>query len=195
MNGYPDNVIDKTIARKLKDFTSPISHTMNKRPVYLHLIWLETPSVGLENKIKASVEKCFFAVEQCVIFTSRPLLPAIKKDVLPASLLSNVIYDFSYHCDSRYVGRNKSQQLQDRIHQHVPKFIRTGQIPTSRNISTRSGKLSTPVMFNESAIGQPPLDNPMCAKNYGRHSRHRRLERYQLQVRHKQDWGRGFIFY
>ena len=90
MNGYPDHVLEKTIARKSKDFTSPTSHTMKKCLVYLHLPWLGTPSVGLENKIKANVEKCFFAVEQCVIFTSRPLLPPIKKDLLPASLLSNV---------------------------------------------------------------------------------------------------------
>ena len=82
MNGYPDHVIEKTIARKLKDFTSPTSHTVKKCSVYLHLPWLGTPSVGLENKIKASVEKYSFAVEQRVSFTSRPLLPAIKKDVL-----------------------------------------------------------------------------------------------------------------
>ena len=81
---------EKTIARKLKDFTSPTSHTMKKCLVYLHLPWLGTPSVRLENKIKANVEKCFFAVEQRVIYTSRPLLSAIKKDVLPASLLCNV---------------------------------------------------------------------------------------------------------
>ena len=54
--------------------------------VYLHLPCLETPLVRYETKIKASVEKCFFAVEQLAIFTSRPLLPAIKKDVLPALL-------------------------------------------------------------------------------------------------------------
>ena len=138
---------------------------MKKCPVYLHLPCLGTPSVGLKNKIKASVEKCFFVVEQRVIFTSRPLLPAIKKNVLPASLLSNVIYYFSCHCDSRYVGRT-SQQLQDRIHQHVPKFIKTGQCPNFRNISTRSDKSSTPVIFSDSAIGQHFLDNSICTKNY-----------------------------
>ena len=90
MNGYPEHVIEKTYARKLKDFTSPTSHAMKKCLVYLHLPWLGTPSVRLENKIKVNVEKCFFAVEQCVIYTSRPLLSAIKKDVLPALLLSNV---------------------------------------------------------------------------------------------------------
>ena len=85
--------------------------------------------------------------------------------MLPASLLSNVVYNFSCHCDSRYVGRT-SQRLQDRIRQHVPKFIRTGQTPNSHNISTRSGKFSTPVMFNDSAIGQNLLDNSICTKNY-----------------------------
>ena len=100
----------------------------------------------------------------CYFYIS-PTSPAIKKDVLPASLLSNLVHNFLCHCDSRYVG-HRSQRLQNRIRQHVPKFIRTGQIPNSRNISTRSGKFSTPVMFNESAIGQNYSDNPMCAKNY-----------------------------
>ena len=64
-------------------------------------------------KIKVSVERCFFAIEQHVIFTSRPLLPAIKKDMLSASLLSNVVYNFLCHCDSQYIGCT-SQQLQDK---------------------------------------------------------------------------------
>ena len=126
---------------------------------------LGTFLVRLENKIKASVEKCFFAVEQCVIFTSCSLLPAIKKDVLPVSLLSNVVYKFSCYCDSWYVGCT-SQQLQDRIRQNNLKFIRTSQIPNAHNIFACSGKSSTPVMFTESVIGQHLLDNSICIKNY-----------------------------
>ena len=78
--------------------------------------------------------------------------------------LSNVVYNFLCHCDSRYVGCT-SQQLQHRIFQHVPKFVRTGQIPTSRNIPTYSEISSNPVMFSKSAIDQHLLDNPMCSKN------------------------------
>ena len=89
----------------------------------------------------------------------------IEKHIKHCTLLCNVVYNFSCHCDSQYVDRT-SQRLQDRIRQHVPKFIRTGQIPNSRNISTRSGKSSTPVMFSDSAIGQHLLDNPICAQNY-----------------------------
>ena len=91
--------------------------------------WLGTPSVGLENKIKASVEKCFFAVKQCVIFTCCPFLPAIKKDVLPALLLINIVYNFSCHHDSWYIGCT-FQQLQDRICQHMPKFIKLAKFQT-----------------------------------------------------------------
>ena len=165
MNGYPDYVIEKINAHKLKTFTSLTSHTVNKCPVYLDMPWLEIPSVGLKNKIKTSVKKCFFEVKQRVIFTSLPLLSAIKKNVLPVSLLRNVVYNFLCHCDSRYVGRT-FQRLQDRVRQHVPKFIRTGQIPNYCNISTRSGKSSTPVMFNEFVIAQHLLDNLICAKNH-----------------------------
>ena len=85
-------------------------------------------TVRRKSKIKAIVEKCFFAVEQRVIFTSRPLLPAIKKNMLPASLLSNVVYTFSCHCNSQYVGRTY-QQLLDRTRQHVSKFIKTSHTP------------------------------------------------------------------
>ena len=98
-------------------------------------------------------------------FRSLPPLFATEKDVLPASLSSNVVCNFSCHCDSRYVGRT-SQRLPDSNCQHVPKFIKTGQIPNSRNTSTRFCKSSTPVMLSESAIGQHLFDNSMCAQYY-----------------------------
>ena len=60
----------------------------------------------------------------------------IEKDVLPASQQSNIVYEFSCHCDSRYVGRT-SQRLQDRIKQHVPKSVRTGQVSQDRKAFNR----------------------------------------------------------
>ena len=63
MNGYLNHVIEKKNACKSKDFTSPTSHTVKKCPLYLHLPWLETPSIGLENKIKASVKNYFFSID------------------------------------------------------------------------------------------------------------------------------------
>ena len=93
-------------------------------------------------------------------------------------LLSNVVDNFLCHCDSRYIGCT-SQRLQDRICQHMPKFIRTGQIPNSHNISTHSGKSSTPVMFSDSAIGQHLLDTLFASKITGM----KNLQFFHLVVR------------
>ena len=43
--------------------------------------------------------------------------------ILPAIQKSFAIYEYKCHCDSRYVGRT-AQRLQDRIKQHVSKWLR-----------------------------------------------------------------------
>ena len=65
-------------------------------------------------QIKTAVKHCYFAVEPCIVYTTRQLLPAAKKGVLPAFHQSNIVYQFLCHCNSRYVGRT-SQRLQQRI--------------------------------------------------------------------------------
>ena len=47
----------------------------------------------------------FCAVKQRFGYSTNKLLSATNKDVLLALQKSNVIYQFSCHCDSRYVGR------------------------------------------------------------------------------------------
>ena len=42
------------------------------------------------------------------------MLPVTRKDVLPTTLKSSVIYEYLCHCDSRYVGKT-SQRLRGRI--------------------------------------------------------------------------------
>ena len=96
-----------------------------------------------------------------ILFTSS----CNQKGCVTCFSFKQVVYNFLCHCDSRCVGCI-SQQLQNRIRQQVREFIKTGPILNVRNISTRSGKSSTPVVFSESAIGQHLLDNPMYAKNY-----------------------------
>lgn len=93
------------------------------------------------------------------------MLPATKKDRVPTTQQSNVVYQFSYYCDSSYVGRT-SQRLQDRIKQHVPK--RALEPITQRQLPPRSCKsqLSTQSLSCESAIGQHLLCNKDCAANY-----------------------------
>ena len=97
------------------------------------------------------------------------ILPAIEKDVLPTNHRSNLIHEFVCHCDSRYVGRT-SQRLQDRIKQHVPKFIlnnsTTSKIRSSLSRACKTDDNSSQPCFHESAIGQHLLDNKECASQY-----------------------------
>ena len=122
---------------------------------------------GLKNK--SAVKQCFSAVEPRVVYSTNELLSAINKDVLPALQKSNVIYQFSCHCDSRYVGRT-SQRLQDRIKQHVPKSIRSCSSSQKRLLPARRCKSSTQTntqpLTSDSVIGLHLLQNPNCAQHY-----------------------------
>jgi len=111
------------------------------------------------------VKRCFFSVEPRVVFTTRQLLPATKKDVLPSHHQSNVIYQFVCHCDSRYVGRT-SQRVQERIKQHIPKSITNPLTPHIRQSLPRPGKATSPSQFHQSAFDQHLLDNAQCALHY-----------------------------
>ena len=82
---------------------------------------------------------------------------------------SNVIYQFSCHCDSGYVGRT-FQRLQDRIKQHVSKSIRSCSSSQKRSLPARRCKSSTQTnnqsLASDSAIGLHLLQNPICAQHY-----------------------------
>jgi len=115
-----------------------------------------------EKQITSAVKGCFFSVEPRVVFTTRQLLPATKKDVLPSHHQKNVIYQFVRHCDSRYVGRT-SQRLEERIKQHIPKSITNPPTPHIRQSLPCPGKDTSPRQFHETAISQTLLDKAQCA--------------------------------
>ena len=112
------------------------------------------------------MKRCFFFIEPRVIFNTRQLLPATKKDLLPSHNHSNVICQFVCHCDSRYVGL-RSQSLEEQIKQHVPRSIANPPASYNRQSLSRSCKASIrPQQFHESSNGQHLLDNPQCALHY-----------------------------
>ena len=139
-----------------------------KCPVYLRLPWLGSVSTQFEKQVKSAVKLCFSAVEPRVVYSTNGLLSATNKDVLPALQKSNVLYRFSCHCDSRYVGHT-SQRLQDRIKQHVPKSIRSCSFK-KRLLPARRCKSSTQTntqsLASDLAIGLHVLQNPTCAQHY-----------------------------
>ena len=93
------------------------------------------------------------------------MLSVARKDVLPTTLKSSVVYEYSCHCDSRYVGQT-SQRLQDRIKQHVPKWLQQQAKRPTRSQPGRSCKLKRNNPDCDSAVGQHLLDNEQCAANY-----------------------------
>ena len=126
--------------------------------------WIGENSLKFERKIKLSINNCFGAVQPQVIFSTRRILPAIHKDILPTFQQSNVVYEYVCHCDSRYVGRT-SQRLQDRICQHVPKSIRN-RTSQERKQPERPGKLANSIPHCDSAIENHLLHNQKCASHY-----------------------------
>ena len=125
--------------QKIHQFHRPTQLGQKKCPVYLHLSWLGNVSMRYERQIKTAVKRCYFAVEPRIVYTTRLLLPAAQKDVLPALYQSNIVYQFLCHCDNRYVGRT-SQRPQQRIKQHVPKTILQGLTSQDRSLFARSCK-------------------------------------------------------
>ena len=118
-------------------------------------------------QIKTAVKCCYFAVEPRIVYTTRQLLPAAKKNVLPTFHQSNIAYQFLCHCDGQYVGRT-SQRLQQRIKQHVPKTILQEHISQDRSTLACSCKpiRSFKAETSFSAIGQHLLQNPTYTHEY-----------------------------
>ena len=136
-----------------------------KCPVYLRVPWIDKPPTNLEKEVKTTVESCYGSVSTRLVFTSKCMLLVARKDVLPTTQKSFVIYEYKCHCDCRYVGRT-SQRLQDRIKQHVPQWLRQQLTSPRRSQPHRSCKQNDTKTDSDSAIGQHLLENEQCVINY-----------------------------
>ena len=95
---------------------------------------------------------------------STAVLPSTKKDSVPTTQKSCVVYEFLCRFEARYVGRT-TQRLADRIKQHVPTSIKK-KSSTVRKRPPRICKNISSKINCESAIGQHLITNPECAKTY-----------------------------
>ena len=108
-------------------------------------------------------------MEPHVVYSANNLLSAIKNNVLSALQKSfYVIYQFSYHCYSQYVGRT-SRRLSDRIKLYVSKSIcscssQKRLLPVHRCKSSAQTKTQSPA--SDSAIGLHLSRNLTCAQDY-----------------------------
>ena len=152
------------MSKKIVLFDRKPKERPQKCSIYLKLPWIGKISLNFEKQTKIAINRCYQAVEPRIIFTTRKILPAIHKDVLPFLQQSMVVYQYVCHCDCRYVGRT-SQRMQDRINQHIPRCI-SDKRPT-KNLPNRECKISsTPSVYCNSAIGQHLLENKECAKHF-----------------------------
>ena len=164
-NGYPELIIDSSISKKIAQFFMPKRFGPEKCPIYLRVPWIGKASISLDKNVKMAVESCYGSVTTRVVFTSKRTLPVARKDVLPITLKSSVIYEYSCHCDSRYVVRTL-QRLQDRIKQDVPKWLQQQAKRPTQSQHGRSCKLKRNNPDCDSAIRQHLLDNEQCVANY-----------------------------
>ena len=100
-NGYPEAIINTVMTKKINQFRRPTQLGSKKCPVYLYLPWLGSVSLRYEMQIKTAVKRCYFAVELCIVYTTRQFLPAAKKDVLPAFIKATLFTNF---CATAIVG-------------------------------------------------------------------------------------------
>ena len=94
-NGYPESIIDCNISKKIAQFSMPKRVGPEKCPVYLRVPWIGKASIGLDKNVKTAVESCYGSVTTRVVFTSKRMLPVARKDVLPTTLKSSVVYEYS----------------------------------------------------------------------------------------------------
>ena len=97
-----------------------------------------------------------------LVYNTRVTLPSAKKDCVPTTQKSCVVYEFSCRCEARYVGRT-TQGLADRIKQHVRTNIRKNS-NTTREQPPRICKNNMSKINCELAIGQKLIANPESPK-------------------------------
>ena len=163
-NGCPDDVLISCIEEKLANFAAEKPCGPEKCPVYLKLPSVGNVSSKFDNHINKAITSCFYVVKPRAVYNTRVMLPSAKKDSVPTTQKSCVVYEFSCRCEARYVGRT-AQRLADRIKQHVPTSIRTKNT-TIREQPSRMCKNSNSKMKCDSALGQHLINNPECAKTY-----------------------------
>ena len=128
------------MSKKIALFNWKPEEGPQKCPVYLKLPWNGKISLNFEKQTKIAINRCYQAAEHRIIFTTRKILPAVHKNVLPSLQQSMIVYQCVCRCDCRYVDRT-SQRLQDRINQHIPRCIRSDKKPT-KNLPNRECEIT-----------------------------------------------------
>ena len=94
-NGYPTDVLLSCINQKLANFAAEKTYGPEKCPVYLKLPWIGNILSKFENQISKAITSFYYAVKPRVVYNTRVMLPSAKKDCVPTTQKSSVVYEFS----------------------------------------------------------------------------------------------------
>ena len=158
-NGYPSEVVNTTIKRVVEAASTRSANEtraatgpndQSDKRVVLTLPWKGRVSTRFRKNIEDVVHSSFQNVRMLVAFSTRRAFSAAVKDVLPTTMQSNVVYQFTCTCKCAYVGRT-SQQLGERVKQHIPAKLFT----PNKNWKWQK---------SDSAITRHLKENPACIK-------------------------------
>ena len=155
-NGYPEYIINTSISKKISKFNSAKKEGPQKCPVYLRLPWIGKVSQKFEKLSKSAVNQCYGAVDPRVIFSTKKILPAVHKDVLPTTQQSMIVYQ--YVCATVIVGTWAVQPKDCRIESISisPKVLE----PDTNNRNSNHNEIAKRLQQKLTAIR--PLDNIFC---------------------------------
>ena len=161
-NGYPENLIVKTIKYHRQKMVEPRMIGPTRCPVPIKLPYVGSASDKVEKDIRNLTRKCFYSVDPRVIFSSAPIMSHCFKDRIPTNDTSMVIYHFRCYCDSSYVGKTV-RRLSDRISEHIPRCVK-------KFYSEKSGEdyKTIPMLYKaskKSSVAEHLLENPECGEN------------------------------
>ena len=102
--GYPEDVLVSCIKEKLANISSEKWFGPDKCPVFLKLPWIGNVSSKFENQINKAITSCFYAVKPHAVYNTRVMLPSAKKDSVPTTQKSCVVYESLCRCEAQYIG-------------------------------------------------------------------------------------------
>ena len=161
-NGYPEDLVVKTIQFHRDKLTTPKMFGPQRCPVPIKLPFLGLTSSKCERELKVMTRQCFYSVEPRVIFTSRPILSHVLKDHIPETDTSLVIYQFECCCKSNYVGKTR-RRLTDRIKEHIPACVKKHYLSTPQDDFRNNITLVRAA--TKSSVAQHLLENRNCGLN------------------------------
>ena len=158
-NGFPSNIFYKYVRLFLTNIynPNPTSTTVRKHTIYVPFPYFGYISDTLKKEIQTYVEKLYPQIDLRIAFKNSFSIGSFfrHKDLMPASLCSNVIYTYKCAlCNECYTGSTQ-RQLQCRIAEHLGVSVRTGMHLSKEPFSAiydHKEKMNHPINKNDFKI-------------------------------------------